>query len=108
VGDELSEHRAEVRLVERDQVVEALVPEGPHHPPGDGVGPWRPYGREDGLDTRSLRPGGEVAPVDRIPIPHEVPRPAAPGGGLDQLAPDPRRRRARRDADVDQFAPAVR
>ena len=55
-----------------------------------------------------LRPRGEVAAVDGVPVPHQVPRPAAPGGGLDQLPPDPRRRRMRGDGDVDELAPRVR
>ena len=39
----------------------------------------------------------EVAAVDGVPVPQQVARPAAPGGGLDQLAPDPGGRRVRRD-----------
>ena len=41
VGDEFGEEQAQVRLVERDHVIEALVPEGAHHPLGDRVRPRR-------------------------------------------------------------------
>ena len=40
---ELSQHRTEVRLIDHDQVVEGLSPNGPHDPLGDGVGGRRPW-----------------------------------------------------------------
>ena len=74
-------------LIERDQVVEAFVAEGPHHPLGDRVRPRRSHRREDRLDAQPSRPPDEASTVDGVPVPHEVAGPAAPGGGLDQLAP---------------------
>ena len=49
----------------------------------------------------------EVAPVDGVPIAEQEARPAAPRGGLDQLAPDPGGGRVRGDVHVHQLAPAV-
>jgi hypothetical protein len=56
---------------------------------------------------QALGSPAEVAPVDRIAIAQQMARLAAPGRRLDQLSPDPGRRRVRRHVDMQQLAPAM-
>jgi len=107
VALELGQVRAQVRLVHDDQPVEALSPQRPHEPLGNRARLRRPDGREERFDAEVSRPPDGVATVDRIPVPHQVPRRAPPRGGRDQLAPDPSGGRVRRDVQVDELAPGV-
>ena len=67
VVDVLGQDGAQVPLVQRDHVVEALPAEGADHPLGDRVGAGRPHRREHRLDAEGLRPLPEVAAVDARP-----------------------------------------
>jgi hypothetical protein len=100
VALELAEDRPEVRLVQNDQVVEALAAQRADESFGDRVRPRRPHRREHGRDAQPPRPEHELAPVDRVAVPHEVARHPSPGRRLDQLPPDPRGGRAGRDVQV--------
>ena len=51
VLDELGQHRAQMLLVDKDQVVEALVPQSPDAPLGHRVGTGRSHWTEEGLDA---------------------------------------------------------
>src|SRR5262249_16440498 len=57
----LGQDRAQVPLVERDEVVQALSSEGADHPFGHRVGPGRPHRREHRLDAQPARPLPEGA-----------------------------------------------
>jgi hypothetical protein len=59
-------------------------------------------------DAQGLGPRGEVAPVHGVPVPEQVRGLAAPRQRLDELAPDPRRRRVRRHAAVNELPAVVR
>ena len=68
VRNELSEHRPEVLLVEDDQVVEAVVAQGPDDPLANRVGAGRPHWTEEGLDAQALGPPNEILTLDGVPV----------------------------------------
>ena len=86
-----------VPLVHHDDVVEALGAEGSHNSLGDRVRPRRsdrgPYAGDAELGQTSI----DVASVYGIAIMDKVAGMPTPGRRLQQLSPDPRSRRARRD-----------
>jgi hypothetical protein len=96
-----------VPLVDHDEVVQALPPKGADEPLRHRVGPRGAHGRQQLLHPQRREPGAEGTAVDGVSVPEEEAGPAAPGGGLDRLAPHPRRGRVRGDGDVDQLAAAV-
>jgi hypothetical protein len=96
-----------VRLVDDDQVVDALPAQGPDQPFGDGVRARRPDRREQGLDAETARPRHDVAAVDRVAVAHQVARRAPPRRGRDQLPPDPGGGRTRGHVQVDELPPGV-
>jgi hypothetical protein len=71
VGGELFEQGVEVALVHGDHVVEALAPEGAHHPLCDRVRSRSADRCQELLDAEPLERGAEVAPVDAVPIANE-------------------------------------
>src|ERR1035437_3043620 len=107
ITDELPEDRAQALLVDDDQVVEALGPEGSPHPLADGV---RPRASERCSHSGAAHPGEtgiDVAPVDGIAIVDEMSGLPTPGRRLQELAPDPGGGRARGDPDLHQLPPSV-
>ena len=56
VLDERSKHRPEMLLVDDDQVVEALVPEGADDTLGDRIGAGRLHWTEQSLDAQAPGP----------------------------------------------------
>jgi hypothetical protein len=77
---ELGQHGPEVPLVEHDQVVEALRPDGPHHPLRDGIGVGRLGRRPDADDPEVFGSGAKVGAVDGISVVDEIPGLPTPGG----------------------------
>jgi hypothetical protein len=96
-----------VPLVHDDQVDEALAPQCPDQPFGDRVRARGPHRRQDGLDPETAGPLDEVAAVDGVAVPHEVPALADPRRRRDQLAPDPSGGWAGGHVQVHQLAPGV-
>src|SRR5712692_3877578 len=94
-------------LIQHDDVVETLLAKGPHYPFRDRVCQRRPVGCFDVLDANAGELAPEVSTVDIVPITDQVSRLTAPGGGFDQLSPDPRRRRAGSDLALNQLPALV-
>lgn len=107
VGDVLAEHRAEVALVQDDEVVQALPPQRADHALGDRVGTGRPDRREEGRDAQGRSPFPEVAAVDGVAIPQQVAGLPAPRRRPEQLPPDPGGSRVGGDVDVHQLPSAM-
>jgi hypothetical protein len=105
---ELGEDGAEVSLVAHDQVIQALAPEGAGEPLFDRVGPRGPHGRQQRLDPQPRQPASEGAAEHSVPVPQLEAGPPAPGGGLDQLAPDPGGGRVAGYCDAHQLTTPVR
>ena len=72
-------------LVQHQQVVEALPPEGADDALRDRVRPRRPHGREQGLDAQRGGALREVPAVVGVPVPEQEARPAAPLWGRRSL-----------------------
>src|ERR671933_596844 len=68
IPDELGEHRPQVLLVEDDQVVEALVPEGSDDSLRDRIRTGRPHGAEQGLDAQTSGLPDETPAIDGVPV----------------------------------------
>jgi hypothetical protein len=85
----LREHSAKVQFIEDEQVVEALVAQGPHDSLGAGVRLRGVERRQQRLRSHSLGTSGEVAAVHAVAIPGEVLGVAPPGRRFDALPPDP-------------------
>ena len=68
VLNELGEDCLEVPLVEDDQMVETLVPQGPNDPLRDRIRAGRPHRAEQGLDTQAPGPLDEVPTIGGIPV----------------------------------------
>ena len=97
VRDELPQYRMQVPLVHHDDVIEALAAKGSHDSLGDRVRPRRSDRGPDAGDPELGKTSIDVASVDGIAIVDEVTGMPTPGRRLQQLSPDPRSRRARRD-----------
>ena len=93
-----------MRLVEHDQVVEALTADRPDHPFSERVRLRCMNWGEHGLDPD--RPGSpqEVAAIVPIAIADEEARSGTPRRRLDDLLPDPRRSRMGGDVPVHDLA----
>ncbi len=76
-------------LVEDDDVVQALSPQGPRQSLRDRIGLRRPIRSPDPNHAKSGEPGVEVLAVDVVTVVDQVDRLSAPGSGIDQLLPDP-------------------
>jgi hypothetical protein len=107
ITDELRQHRVQVPLAHHDHVVEALGPEGSDNPLGDRVRARRSDRGSDARDTDLGQTSIDVVSVDGIAIVEEVTGLPTPGRRLHQLPPNPRRRRARCDVEVDQLPASV-
>ncbi len=107
VGEKLGQHCSEVLLAEDEQMVETLAAEGAHDPLADRVRVGGLDGRPKTLDADRCRLAGEVGAVDAIAVVDQVAGLPAPGGGFNQLAPNPVRGRMRGHLVVEQLAAAV-
>ena len=107
VAHELLQHRKQVTRVDHDQVVEALGPNCPHDPLGDGVGGRRPRRCPYAGDAQVRQLTVKVTAVNGIPVVDEVLGLPAPGRRLQELPPDPSGSRAGGDVKVDQLSPLV-
>jgi hypothetical protein len=87
LSDVLGQDRAQVPLVNGDDVVDALPPQGADHALGHGIGSGRPDWREHDLDAERLGSLAEVSAVDRVSIADELPGSAAPRRRLHKVAP---------------------
>ena len=87
--------------------VEALAPERPDHPLGDGVGVRRAHGSQNRLDPDPSSACDEVPAIATVAVSDEESWLLTPGGRLDHLPPDPGRDRVLRDVPVPDAAPAV-
>ena len=94
-------------LVQHDYVVKTLLAQGPNYPLRHRVRQWRPVGRFDVFDANTCELAPEVTTVSIVPIMDQVSRLPAPGGGFDHLPPDPGRRRAGGDVEMNQFPALV-
>jgi hypothetical protein len=65
VVDVLGQERAEVAVIQRDGVVEALPPERADHPFGDGVRTPGQHRSEHGVDAKGFGLGADVTAVSR-------------------------------------------
>src|ERR1700730_13701123 len=97
----------QVPLVHHDDVIEALGAKGSHDSLGDRVRPRRSDWGPDAGDPELGKTSIDVASVDGIAIVDEVTGMPTPGRRLQQLSPDPRSRRARRDVEMDQLPASV-
>ncbi len=95
VRDELSEDQPEVLLVKDDQVVEALVPEGPDDSLRNRIGSRCLHRVEQDLDA--LAPGTQL--VAWLPTPRR---------GFEELPPSPGGGRVRREVNMDHLPAHVR
>ena len=79
VADEFGEHRAQMLLVQHDDVVQTLASKRSNHSLDDGIRPRCSNGRGDTVDTDPFGSLAEVATIHSIPIMEEMPRRVAPG-----------------------------
>ena len=107
VLDVLVEQAPQMLLVDRDDVIEALAPERPDHPLGDGVGIRRAHQSQNRLDPEPSSACDEVPAIATVAVSDEEPWLLTPGGRLDHLLPDPGRVRMLRDVPVPDAAPVV-
>ena len=94
-------------FVDGDDVIEALAPERPDHPLGDGVGVRRAQRSQNRLDPDPSSACDEVPAIATVAVSDEEPWLLTPGGRLDHLPPDPGRDRVLRDVPVPDAAPAI-
>jgi hypothetical protein len=104
VSDELAKDRSQLRLVQHDQVVETLPPEGPHHALGDGIRLGRHHGSPDPAKPEPSHTRIEVDAVDPIAVMNQKARLLAVRCGIQELLPDPGHRWVLGDIEVDQVA----
>ena len=107
VLDVLTRHPPPMPFVDGDDVIEALAPERPDHPLGDGVGIRRAHRSQNRLDPDPSSACDEVPAIATVAVSDEEPSLLTPGGRLDHLPPDPGRDRGLRDVPVPDAAPAV-
>ena len=107
VLDVLTKHPPQMPFVDGDDVIEALAPQRPDHPLGDGVGVRRAQRSQNRLDPDPSSACDEVPAIATVAVSDEEPWLLTPGGRLDQLPPDPGRDRVLRDVSVPDAAPAV-
>ena len=108
VPDERAERVPQVPFVHDDDVVQALPPKCAHQPLRDAVGLRRGDRREHRVDADALRPLDEVAAVGAVSVTDQETRAVSPRRGIDELPPDPGRRRMCGDVDVHHRAAIVR
>ena len=106
-GCKLRQHGPKMLLVQDNDVVETLSPQGANHSLHDSVRRWRVDRGGDGIDADASGALAEVAPVDRVTITKQVSRLLTPGCGLDHLPPHPGSRRVGRHIQVHQLASTV-
>ena len=92
VSDELAKDGSQLLLVQRDQVVETLPPEGPHHALGDGIRLGGHHGSPDPANPEPSHPRIEVEAVDPIAVMNQKARLLAGRRGIQELLPDPAHR----------------
>ena len=97
VLDVLTKHPPQMPFVDGDDVIEALAPERPDHPLGDGVGVRRAHRSQNRLDPDPSSACDEVPAIATVAVSDEEPWLMTPGGRLDHLPPDPGRDRVLRD-----------
>ena len=107
VLDVLTKHPPQMPFVDGDDVIEALAPQRPDHPLGDGVGVRRAQRSQNRLDPDPSSACDEVPAIATVAVSDEEPWLLTPGGRLDHLPPDPGRDRVLRDVPVPDAAPAV-
>ena len=107
VLDVLTKHPPPMPFVDGDDVIEALAPERPDHPLGDGVGVRRAHRSQNRLDPDPSSACDEVPAIATVAVSDQEPWLLTPGGRLDHLPPDPGRDRVLRDVPVPDAAPAV-
>ena len=107
VLDVLTKHPPQMPFVDGDDVIEALAPERPDHPLGDGVGVRCAQRSQNRLDPDPSSACDEVPAIATVAVSDEEPWLLTPGGRLDHLPPDPGRDRVLRDVPVPDAAPAV-
>ena len=107
VLDVLTRHPPQMPFVDGDDVIEALAPERPDHPLGDGVGVRRAQRSQNRLDPDPSSACDEVPAIATVAVSDEEPWLLTPGVRLDHLPPDPGRDRVLRDVPVPDAAPAV-
>jgi hypothetical protein len=90
VRHELTQDSHEVLLVQNDDVVEALSPQGANHSLHDGVRLGRVDRGRDRVDTEASGALAEVAAVHGIPIAQQMPWFTTPGCGLRSPVATPR------------------
>ncbi|HVA92100.1 MAG TPA: hypothetical protein VNL71_19915, partial [Chloroflexota bacterium] len=105
--DEFGNNAVKVAIVDGDDLVQALSPSGPHPALGHRVGARCPEWR---LLTVEGQVGGAPAEF-RAPSPvtvmDQISRFAVPGGGFDQLPPNPGGGGMGGDLEVDKRAPPM-
>ena len=105
--DVLTKHPPQMPFVDGDDVIEALAPERPDHPLGDGVGVRCAHRSQNRLDPDPSSACDEVPAIATVAVSDEEPWLLTPGVRLDHLLPDPGRDRVLRDVPVPDAAPAV-
>src|SRR6266567_864407 len=93
VGHELTQDSHQVLLVQHNEVVETLSPQGANHSLGTSVRTRRTNRRGDGVDTDAPSALAEVATVDYVAITQQMAWFLAPRRGLGDLPPHPGCRR---------------
>ena len=104
----LGQDRAQVALVEDDQMVEALAAQRADQALGDRVRLGRVHRREDRLDADPGSARDEGAAVAAVAIADQVARLFAPRCRGDHLPPDPFGRRVAGDVEMDEPPPVMR
>ena len=89
-----------MRLVEDDDVVEALSPDGADHPFRERILPGRAWCRHNLLDVHDFEPGAGHCAVNTVPIPDHVSRCSVPGERFGDLLRHPGCGRLRGHSEV--------
>ena len=107
IGDALAPEGTQVPLVEDNDVVEALAPQGSDHPLGHRVRARGSDRSKQGCGPEHLGTPGKLRAVDAVTVPDKIARCPAPRRRLNELTPDPGGGRVRSDMHMDQLTPSV-
>jgi hypothetical protein len=106
IGHDLgSQHAAQMRLAENDQMVQALSSDRSYQPFNIGILPRRTWCRRAIPDAHGPDASPEDLSVDAIAIANKVFGRCVPRKGFRDLAGDPLRRRIGGDTDMNQLTP---
>ena len=107
VADILPQQCDEVPLVEHDEMVEAVSPQGPNNSLRDGIRARSPNRAEERRYTETFGAVDEIAAIDTITVTDQEAWLPAPSGRFQQLAPYPGCGGVGRNVEVDELTPVM-